>query len=58
VRGTRRCLEIFVPTAESIVEYRARHGSFKSFEDLKSAPALEGRNIDDKKDRLDFGAAQ
>ena len=51
-------LEIPVPTAEAIVEYRARHGSFKSFEDLKSAPALEGKNIDDKKDRLDFAAAQ
>jgi len=51
-------LEIPAPTAEALVEYRARHGSFKSFEDLKSVPALEGRNIDDKKDRLDFMAAQ
>ena len=51
-------LEIAVPTAEALVEYRARHGSFKSFEDLKSVPALEGKNIDDKKDRLDFAAAQ
>ena len=51
-------LEIPIPTADAIVEYRATHGSFKSFEDLKSAPALEGKNIDDKKDRLDFAAAQ
>jgi competence ComEA-like helix-hairpin-helix protein len=51
-------LEIAVPTAEALVEYRASHGSFKSFEDLKSVPALEGKNIDDKKDRLDFAAAQ
>ena len=51
-------LEIPIPTAEALVEYRATHGSFKSFEDLKSAPPLEGKNIDDKKDRLDFAAAQ
>jgi len=51
-------LEIPVQTAEAIVEYRARHGNFKRFEDLKSAPPLEGKNIDDKKDRLDFAAAQ
>jgi competence protein ComEA len=51
-------LEIPIATAEGIVEYRARHGNFKSLEDLKSAPGLEGKNIDDKKDRLDFAAAQ
>ncbi len=32
--------------------------AIKSFEDLKSAPALEGKNIEDKKDRLDFAAPQ
>jgi competence ComEA-like helix-hairpin-helix protein len=28
-------LEIPIPTADAIVEYRARYGNFKSFEDLK-----------------------
>ena len=51
-------LDIPIPTAKALVEYRGRHGSFKNFEDLKSVPALEGKNIDDKKDRLDFAAAQ
>jgi competence protein ComEA len=51
-------LEIPLATAEAVIEHRARHGSFKSFEDLKSAPALEGKNIEDKKDRLDFAAPQ
>ena len=28
-------LEIPIPTGDAIVEYRARYGNFKSFEDLK-----------------------
>jgi competence protein ComEA len=49
-------LEVPTATAMAIVDYRAKHGSFKSFEDLKKAPALGGKNIDDKKDRLDFAS--
>jgi len=51
-------LEVPAATAEAIVEYRAKHGSFKSFEELKKAPALDGKNIEDKKDRLDFADPQ
>ena len=47
-----------IPIADAIVEYRARHGSFKSFEDLKSAPAHEGaRTSMTKKTGWDFAAA-
>ena len=51
-------LEVPAATAEAIVEYRAKHGSFKNFEELKKAPALDGKNIDDKKDQLDFADPQ
>jgi len=47
-------LEVPAATAEAIVAYRARNGSFKSFDDLKRVPALAGRNLDAKKDALDF----
>jgi competence protein ComEA len=47
-------LEIPVAVAGAVLEYREKHGSFKSFEELKKAPALEGTDIESKKERLDF----
>jgi competence protein ComEA len=40
--------------AAAVVEYREKHGAFKSLDDLKKAPALAGKDVDSKKDGLDF----
>jgi competence ComEA-like helix-hairpin-helix protein len=57
-RELASALDIPMAIAEAIVEYREKHGSFKGFEDLKKAPALDGKNIDDKKERLNFAGPQ
>jgi competence protein ComEA len=49
-----RVLEIPAASADAIVEYRAKHGSFKDLEDLKKVRALDGKDIDAKKDRVAF----
>jgi competence ComEA-like helix-hairpin-helix protein len=49
-------LEVPLATAAAVVDYRTRQGTIKSFEELKRVPALQGRNIDGKKDGLDFSA--
>jgi competence protein ComEA len=49
-----RVLEIPEPSAEAIVEYRAKHGSFKNVGDLKKVREVE-KIIDSKKELLDFG---
>lgn len=53
-----RTLEVPVATASEVVAYRARNGDFKSLDDLKRVPALAGKNIDAKKDALDFSEAK
>ncbi len=40
--------------AAAVLAYRAQHGSFKSLEDLKKVPGLDGDKIDAKKDRIAF----
>jgi competence protein ComEA len=43
-------------TAESaaVVEYRKKNGDFKSIDDLKKVPDVDGKKLDAKKDRLAF----
>ena len=40
--------------ATAIVEYRAKHGPFKSIEDLEKVPGIEAAKIEAKKDKLSF----
>jgi competence protein ComEA len=40
--------------AASVLAYRAKHGDFKSLEDLKKVPLLEADKIEAKKDRIAF----
>jgi competence protein ComEA len=47
-------LELPAETGEAIVAYRVKNGPFKTLEDLKRVPALAGRNLDAKKDALEF----
>jgi competence protein ComEA len=38
----------------AVIEYRAKHGDFKSIEDLKKVPGIDPAKIDAKKDILEF----
>ena len=40
--------------AAAIIQYREKHGAFKSIEDLKKVPGLDTSKIEAKKDRLTF----
>jgi competence protein ComEA len=40
--------------AAAIIEYRTKHGPFKSIEDLKKVPGIDVAKIEAKKDRLVF----
>ena len=40
--------------AAAIIQYRTRHGNFKSIEDLKKVPGIDAAKIETKKDRLIF----
>lgn len=40
--------------ARAIIEYRDKHGPFKSIEDLKKVPGVDVAKIEAKKDRLVF----
>lgn len=38
----------------AIIEYRTKHGPFKSIEDLANVPGIDAAKIEAKKDRLTF----
>jgi competence protein ComEA len=40
--------------AAAIIAYRAKHGSFKTVDDLKRVPSLDIAKIEAKKDRITF----
>jgi competence protein ComEA len=40
--------------AAAIIEYRDKHGPFKSIADLKKVPGIDAAKIEPKKDRLTF----
>jgi competence protein ComEA len=40
--------------AAALLAYRAKHGEFKSLEDLKKVPLMDPEKIDAKKDRITF----
>jgi competence protein ComEA len=41
--------------AAAVIAYRAKHGLFKSVEDLKKVPGIDVKKIEAQKDRLYFG---
>jgi competence protein ComEA len=47
-------LEITKAAAAAIVKYREKHGSFKSLDDLKKVTAVSAREIESRKDRIEF----
>ena len=49
-------LDISLDDAKAIVAYRDKVKGFKSLEDMKSAPNVDTKKIDAKKDQLVFGA--
>jgi competence protein ComEA helix-hairpin-helix repeat region len=40
--------------AAAIIQYRTKHGDFKSIEDMKKVPGVDAAKLDAKKDRLTF----
>ena len=40
--------------ADSITKYREKNGDFKTIDDLKKVPDVDGKKLDAKKDRLAF----
>jgi competence protein ComEA len=40
--------------AASLLSYRAKHGDFKSLDDLKKVPLIDAEKIESKKDRIAF----
>jgi len=51
-------LEIPADTASAIVAYREKNGDFKTFDDLCKVPGIDSKDLENKKGRLDFGAAK
>jgi competence protein ComEA len=41
-------------TAQVVVKYRAEHGKFKSFDDLKKVPGIDAAKLEARKDRVVF----
>jgi competence protein ComEA len=40
--------------AAAVVDYRKKNGDFKTIDDLKKVPDVDGKKLDAKKDRLAF----
>jgi competence protein ComEA len=40
--------------AAAVLAYRAKHGDFKSLEDLKKVPLMDAEKVEAKKDRITF----
>jgi competence protein ComEA len=49
-----KTLAIAQGDATAIVQYRAKNGNFKNLEALKSVPGIDGKKIEEKKDRIEF----
>jgi competence protein ComEA len=47
-------LDIGDRTAQRVVEYRGEHGKFKTLDDLKKVPGIDGAKLDARKDRIVF----
>lgn len=49
-------LGVSIDQAKAIVEYRDKQKGFKSLEDMKQVPGIDAKKLEEKKDRLVFGA--
>jgi competence protein ComEA len=49
-----KTLAISQENADAIVQYRAKNGAFKNLEALKSVPGIDAKQIDAKKDSIEF----
>lgn len=47
-------LEVSQKEAAAIVEYREKHGPFKGWEGVASVPGIDGKAIEERRDRLQF----
>ena len=47
-------LGISVADADTIVHYRADHGSYKSIQDLMKVPGIDAKKIETNRDRVEF----
>jgi len=47
-------LELTAKESEAIVQYRQAQGKYKTLDDLKKVPGLDGVKIESKKDRIEF----
>jgi competence protein ComEA len=47
-------LEVSQKEAAAIVEYRDRHGPFKGWEGVASVPGVDGKAIEERRERLEF----
>lgn len=48
-------LEVDGEVADRIIEYRARHGGFRSLDELRGIPGIEGDVLDHLGERLIIG---
>lgn len=49
-----KALEVPKAAAAAIVEYREKNGSFKNLENLKKVTAVDAKEIESRKDRIEF----
>jgi competence protein ComEA len=54
VKDLRERLDLSLKEAQTIVDYREAHGSFKSWADLKKVPDLDITRLEAKKDKIVF----
>ena len=47
-------LDLSKQAAAAIVEYRQKNGNFKSLDDLKKVTAVDAKEIESRKDRIEF----
>jgi competence protein ComEA len=47
-------LDISAADANTIVRYRADHGSFKAIQDLMKVPGIDAKKIESNRDRVEF----
>ena len=47
-------LDISDATVQAVVKYRARHGNFKTLDDLKKVPGIDAAKLEARRNRVAF----
>jgi len=47
-------LDVSETTAQALVKYRSEHGNFKTLEDLKKVPGIDGAKLEARRNRIVF----